>query len=284
MRFLLLIIMITGLIGQACEKKIDDANLPEHKEGFAVEAFLEKGKPAKVFIDKSVPIQKRRDTIDKGQATVTLHQDGKGVTELEYQKDGFYIGSTTIQGSQEYTVKVNGEELPKAEGTTEIPEQVKLETLKFDDSADKTPNVEIMHALTFKFKDPAGQMDYYSIQGIMIDSGKQQRIDLPSFDLASDFTYRKATYMTDNDFDGETTSLTVLMNGVKYDPAYVKEHFVFKFQHLSESMYNYVKSLSQQASAGGTGPFSGEPALSEGNVENGYGCVGGVAEDVGRVK
>ncbi len=280
---LICLIMVAGLIGQACEKKIDDANLPKHKEGFAVEAFLQEGKPAKVFVDRSVPIHQQTDTLDKGKTTVTLSQDGKAIKTLEYQKNGFYTGSVPVEAGKEYTVKVNGNELSDARGSTKIPDKVTLDTLKFDDSADRTPNTEIMHAITFSFEDPAGQIDYYSFEGIMVDSGKQNRVKLSSFDLSSDFSYRKVTYMNDSDFDGQKKSFTVLINGVKYDPGYVEKHFAFKFKHLSESMYNYLKSLSQQASAGGTGPFSGEPALSEGNIDNGYGCVGGLAVDVGRV-
>lgn len=279
MRFSLLIITIISLLGQACEKKIEDENLPEHQKGFAVEAFLKEGEPAQVFVDKSVPIEEPTKTIDNGEASVTLHKNGNAVTNMEYKKDGFYTASTPIKSGNSYTVKVNGESLPVAKGSTRVPEQIKLDTLKLNDSADQTPNTEILHALTFSFEDPAGQVDYYSFEGIMTNGSKPERIDLTNFDVSIDFSFQDASYMTDSDFDGEQVSFTVFIDGEAHTPTEVRKNLVFNFKHVSESMYHYMKSLDQQAEAGGSGPFSGEPALSEGNVENGYGCVGAVAVD-----
>ncbi len=49
-----------------------------------------------------------------------------------------------------------------------------------------------------------------------------------------------------------------------------------RLKHISQSYFDYYQALNQQESASGTNPFSTEPALTKGNIENGFGCVGGL--------
>lgn len=284
MRNLLMSLTIVFLFNQACEKKIEDANLPEHEPGFAVEAFLQGDQPARVFVDRSEPIQDKLDSLDPEQVEVKLYEEGEKVTNLNYLQNGFFGAKYKIQPDKRYRVEVSGPNLPTAKGNTRIPTEVTIDSLSFEDSADQAPNTDVLHALNITFEDPADTRDYYGIEAILPDSAGQSRLNLVSFDPVINFEYKGVSYLDDANFNGQKQKLTLLVDGEEYTPSELKGKLILRLRHIAKPFYKYSQSLEEQAGTGGTGPFSGEPALTEGNVKNGYGCVGGVYADVRRVK
>jgi len=158
--FIYLVIALT-VIAAGCRKDVE-LDLPEYKQKVVIEASIEEGGLALVFLSYSVPYFGEFDYsapekafIKGAKITVT---DGKNMETLrEFDPNyGYVYGGTTLRGEvgKTYTlsVQVNGELF---ETSTTIPAPVPLDSLYFKTEFDS------LGFIYQKLSEPAGSGQYY---------------------------------------------------------------------------------------------------------------------------
>ena len=275
-RSLIIGVLLLSIVG--CEQKIEDAAIPEHEPSYALEAQLFSGKQPQVFISLSSSIQQGLKNINPSSISASIMRDGKRKATLSYGDSGVFSTDDTLQPGVRYKVKVEGD-LRTATGTAQIPEPVAIKSLKFEDSAIKAPGASFVHSLEVEFKDPPTSADRYLISAELKDSTTNNRIELGYFNPAVSFEYEDKVFIKDQSFDGERLSVVFYVDGEEYPADTLRQNVVVNLKHITPAYFEYNQSLSRQANNSGTNPFSSEPALNRGNVNNGFGCVGGISVD-----
>ncbi len=271
-------VIFTVLSFTGCEQKIENPKIPNQKEGYAIEAALTANDNAKAFISKSTSIQQGLKRVNPADVDISLRQDGKQVATLTDSGNGFFTASKQIKAGQTYEVRANGPE-GMATGSTTIPAAVGVDTVIFEDSADRFPNNEFYHAIKIGFRDPGKTTDYYAIEGVIgtPESQSPRPVDLSYVSPAISFQYDDTkAFLKDQSFNGNRFSLTAYVNVNDFPLQQLRQNFTLRLKHVSESYFNYFQSLDQLSNNSGTNPFSNEPALTQGNVQGGFGCVGGL--------
>lgn len=278
--FGLFMILFTG-----CIEKVKDTNLPDHEEAMVVEALLTPDQPVNVYVDQSQGITNRIPREYLESVEVTLLENGNKLGMLEDSTNGIYHYPQAPKPNKQYQIKAKHEAIGQVSGTVKIPEQVAIESVKFEDSAHQVPAYDVLHAITFEFIDPQGITNYYSIRGTWQDSNvKHNRsIQLLYYNPGVNFEFKEALFMDDEGLNKGANSFTVYLDGEVHEPQKIKEDLEIRLRHITESYFLYARQLNLQESSGGGGPFSGEPAMSYSNVENGYGVIAGMNESVGDV-
>ncbi|MDI9339027.1 MAG: DUF4249 domain-containing protein [Sediminibacterium sp.] len=156
------IICIVAAIGLlACRKDVQ-VKLPTHKQKIVVEASIEVGGPAVVFLSYTVPYFGNFDFSQPQKAFIkgalVIVSDGNSsdtLKELDPQNGYLYLGTKLFgQTGKTYylTVKVNDKII---KGSTFIREPVKLDSLYFKGEQDT------LGFIWQRFSEPAGSGNYY---------------------------------------------------------------------------------------------------------------------------
>lgn len=283
----LIVSIIATLSIASCEQKIENPKIPDQKEGYAIEASLTAGDNAKAYISESTSIQKGLELPDPKMTEVKLLQGNKRLANLKDSGNGFFTADKQIRAQQAYQVEVSGPE-GTATGSATIPTQVGIDTIIFEDSADRFPNNDFYHGVKMAFEDPGETKDYYLLEGVIADTAAdqpQRSVDISAISPVISFQYDDTkVFFKDQSFNGNRFSLTVYINAEDYPPDILRKRFVLKFKHITKSYFDYFQALEQKENSSGTNPFSTEPALTQGNVEGGFGCVAGINTDTATIR
>ncbi len=274
---LALVIILCG-----CEQKVKDANIPSGEPQYVIEGLLVAGQQPKVFISRSSSIQSGLANPDPASIEALLLRNGQKQANLQAKGNGYYGAKDTLRAGNTYTLQVKGA-LDKASGTTTIPGPVPIQKLRFEDSSLSTPNTSVVHALKVTFRDPPKPNDRYIVSATLDTTEGSARIDLSYFNPAVSFGFDKQVFMKDQSFNGERFGLSLYIDGTQYHPDTIRQNLVFRLKHVTDNLFQYYQSLSRQEGNSGSNPFSSEPALTRGNITNGYGCAGGLNVDTAKL-
>ena len=304
-----------------------DIDLPEHQRRTVVNALLAADSVAVVRIGVSTDpytFDPRSyyggDAETNAQAAVTLLRDGREVErlrvrsvqcdrydgrtgEVSFYECGPFVGAVPLEAGGRYTVRVEQEGLPAAEGTVTLPGRPALAV------EEEEATEEGRRRFRVRVADPAGRGDRYGVALIQgpyretytecdyrtnpptcVEKTAMRR--RPSFfsssdpvilaaarDLDVDNSFLRFVSVDDQSFDGRTWAFTITAGYggyYGYDDGSGSENDVLTVQvaALAQDVYDAY----QIATFGGQGednPFA-EPINLPSNVTGGYGLVGGL--------
>ncbi len=226
-------------------------------------------------------------------ATVALFEDDVYVGPMRsYDIPGTYRLDTAVvpdfrpDGLRRYRVEVRHPELPPARAETLTPPAILPVALRFGDTV--TLGGEEHLELLFRLEDPAGRSDFYFLE-LYAESGffvgqvcyrnleetfEGQPAFFPDFGQLPQYCGR--VYFTDERFDGtahEIRLLVPLEEGGFEGPVTAGTTFRVVLGLLSEDLYRYELAERLQQDTEGN-PFA-QPVIVPGNVEGGFGILGG---------
>lgn len=226
-------------------------------------------------------------------ATVSLFEDGAYVGPMRtYDVPGRYVFDSAAapgfrpDGLRRYRVEVTHPELPPASAETLTPPDILPVALRFGDTV--TLGGEEHLELLFRLEDPADRSDFYFLE-LYAESGffvgqvcyrnleetfEGQPAFFPDFGQLPQYCGR--VYFTDEGFDGTTHEIRLLVpldEGGFEGPVTPGTTFRVVLGLLSEDLYRYELAERLQQETEGN-PFA-QPVIVPGNVEGGFGILGG---------
>lgn len=280
----------------SCEKDVNIA-LPYAGDKIVVNAILTNDSLVYAHVTKSLPTEKYQSSFEELEgAKADLYENDifkETLVEKVIKNKRYYVSSSKIKNSANYTIKISYSGLGSVEGGDLIPAKPQFFPVEFWRAStnydDETP-----YKLTLKLKDIGGVKNYYKMRIFSatynattkrytiqrnselifrIDNFAKQGGIFGSFDDNLD----RISYFTDETFDGDEITLNISIRG-----SGPRSYVAPEIAQLSRSAYLYFDSKNRQAN-NGDNPFS-EAVIVYNNIKNGYGIVGGVADSVAVIK
>lgn len=272
--YIINIVVAFGLI--ACRKDVN-VKLPAYKQKIVVEASIEAGSPAIVFLSYTVPYFGNFDFSQPQKAFIkgalVIVSDGTTtdtLKEIDPQNGYLYAGTRLFgQTGQTYylTVKVNDKVI---NGTTSIREPVKLDSLYFKGEQDS------LGFIWQRFSEPAGLGNYY--RWFAKRKTKDQFFAAPLYSTFEDkFIDGKAF-----DFSYDRGPQPNQVQDYRDDPerGFFKrgDTVIVKFCHIGPSEYQFWNTYYQNKASNGN-PFSAPTNVKSNynDPEEVFGCFVGYA-------
>lgn len=288
--FPILILAIFTSCEEVFEKTIE-YEIPQEPARQVIDAKLEAGKIANVFISTSEYSMGQKDPKLDTLARVKLYEDGSFVEELSPLSDGYYEGQYLMKYGKSYKIETirSGYETAYGESLIPLPAVITSGTLS---------QVNNEFKLEVTFVDPPGQGDYYFFYVSLVQAGQEggQRLYFHTLDPTVEVfetyddpfeqeqgTSGDAGYISDQYFDGINKKL-VLTSGNYFGPGPIDSTYRVQFNlyRIGDDLYRHEKSKAAQRSSG-DGLFS-EPVQVYSNIRNGYGIVAGASRSFIEVK
>jgi hypothetical protein len=271
----------------SCEKPGNVA-LPEHEPKLVLHGYIAVGDTFKIALGrtfKSEGLLVRDDESYVKNGWVLLYEGSIFLDSLKYNvaSKRYESGNRVAVSGKQYTIRAGAAGFPTIEAASIAPVPIPSLSLVRRQNVRKTAGGAWLDDLTFSFKDPAVERNYYLavLQPGYFGSTCVYSYD-PSVELAvSDVLAIEETNCIDNDrimyndktFNGSTKELTISTHGVALEPytdgsGYVHRPHLKRY-HVTEDYYRYFRNANQFIVEAGPGFF--EPTMIKGNVQNGYG-------------
>jgi len=277
----LLILLASLLICFSCDTILeDDLGLKDYPDQTVVNASLQAGGTAKVFVSTSTNILGSGALNSIENATVTLLYKNNPVALRHYEK-GIYGSDVNIEPMSTYSLVVDIPGEASITGTTHTPNSFELSKASGIDTLYISKSGEPISSFTLQWNDNALEENFYELLLYQIDStGQPVMLDLMSNNLSvsnntgSDVfgndanTYMPKALLTDALFNGK--SFTIQGQFIK---AIKESKVVLHIKSLTPEYYTYL--FVQNRAVEGQDELFTEPVTTPTNIEGAYGFMGG---------
>lgn len=246
-----LIFLFCSLLFAACRKDVT-LNLPEYQQKLVVEASIETGQPAMVFLSWSAPYFEEFDFsrpqqvfIKGAQVTVTDGTRTEPLTELDPDMGYVYYGNKIFgEEGKSYTLQVTVEGKTYSASTT-IYEAVGLDSLYFKGEQDS------LGFIWQTFSEPAGSGGAYRWLAKRLN--RDQFFSAPFGSVFDDKFIDGKTF----DFAYDRGRQPIDTGGVDWERGYFKrgDKVVVKFCRIGRREYEFWNSYYMNKASNGN-PFS----------------------------
>ena len=262
------IIICLSLLFFSCTKKFD-YNFNE--KSIVVGCFLKANDTINISVSYSNNVGYNFEIIEN--AEVFIYEESEFKEKLTHIKEGEYKSLNFIpQTEKNYTLKVKVPDYDTVFASTYTPKIVKLDTIThfFWQTIDNelTYNWEYVNLC---FSDNETENNYYFYTDYNIGSNSND-IVLKELVEMTNLYWKSPAYFDDKLINGEIYNLSI-------DCQYFYEqdtmNAIFEFGCISEEMFLFLKSASEQYYKMDYEEFLIEPALSYNNITNGIGIFAG---------
>ncbi len=196
----------------------------------------------------------------------------------------YFVSSIKAKEGMKYTLTASATGMQEATGSDKVPSGPNCQGISFKKVGD-------VYKVQFKLKDNGAENNYYRLRVFDVftvnnvldikENARYFSIDQLDLNGVGIFGAMEAgqNYFTDALFNGKEITFTLSLDAAYYvqDPANYT-HVAVRLENLTPNTYNYLTTVSKQQEPGGLNPFT-EPIIDYSNIKNGYGIVGGMAEN-----
>lgn len=295
MKYTVLIFFISAvLVSISCKKEID-VTIPASERKLVLNAVLQLDEniAAQAFLSSHVQDNNPAYKVLEG-AQIKCYENENYIGDLLLNSEAniFQIDHQ-VRAGMNYKFEMEYQDFTKVFGETEVIDTVSIVSFDSVRVGKDQFGWETLHA-EVKFNDPANIKNYYCLRVVQFIDNPDEYDDytyslyVMTNDPVVDHASYNELYFTDDYFDGKSYAVNVqldpyelgyyLSDGVFVEDEYSEfsETEIYTYvilESMSESMYNYSKSVTIYKESDDFGPFS-QPVAIYNNIENGLGIVG----------